>query len=246
MCHRDDSRPPAADGAVSAASQGGLELRAGDGTRVLAHQARPATATGVGVVVLPDVRGLHDYYRQLAVRFAEIGAESVAVDYFGRTAESDDRSEAFEFMPHVQQTTPGGVAADVAAGVAYLAERGATRIFTVGFCFGGGYSWRQSADTSGLAGCIGFYGRAALVNDAADRLQAPLLMLVAGADAHLPVSDAEELAETARAHVPVELVVFDGAPHSFFDRSFAEHEQACARAWSQIQRFLATAAASAG
>ncbi|MCW2615095.1 MAG: dienelactone hydrolase [Frankiales bacterium] len=238
MCHSDASRPPAAPDAVPAASDGPLELAAADGTRVLAHEARPTAPSGVGIVVLPDVRGLHEYYRQLAVRFAETGAEAVAVDWFGRTAEGDDRSEDFAFTPHVQQMTPDGVAADVAAGVAQLRERGATRIFTVGFCLGGGYSWRQSADTPGLTGCIGFYGRVSLAEDAVEGMTAPLLMLVAGADAHLPVSDAEALARSAGARVPVELVVLDGAPHSFFDRSFAEHEDACARAWSQILRFV--------
>ena len=239
MCHSDASRPPAAPGAVAAASDSPLELQSADGTRVLAHQARPTTPTGVGILVLPDVRGLHDYYRQLAVRFAETGAESVAIDWFGRTADGDDRTEAFAFRPHVEQTTPEGIAADVAAGVAQLRERGATRIFTVGFCFGGSFSWRQSADTEGLAGCVGFYGRPSLVADAVDRMRAPLLMLIAGADANLPLADTEALATAAGAQVPVELVVFDGAPHSFFDRSFAEHEAACARAWAEIQRFTA-------
>ena len=142
------------------------------------------------------------------------------------------------FAPHVQQATPEAIAADVAAGVAQLRARGATRIFTVGFCFGGGYSWRQSADTEGLAGCVGFYGRPSLVTDAIDRMRAPLLMLIAGADANLPLADTEALATAAGVQVPVELVVFDGSPHSFFDRSFAEHEAACARAWDEIQRFV--------
>ena len=239
MCHSDASRPPAAPGAVAAGEDGPVLLQAADGTRVLAHEARPVTPHGVGIVVLPDVRGLHDYYRQLAVRFAETGAEAVAIDWFGRTAHDDDRSEDFAFRPHIDQTTPEGIAADVAAGVAALRERGATRIFTVGFCFGGGYSWRQSADTEGLAGCIGFYGRPSLVSDAVDRMRAPLLMLIAGADANLPLVDTEALATAAGARVPVELVVFDGAPHSFFDRSFAEHEADCARAWDEILRFTA-------
>lgn len=237
MCHTDDSRPPAAPGAVPSAADGPLELRAADGTRILAHEARPATPSGVGIVVMPDVRGLHEFYRQLAVRFAETGAEAVAIDYFGRTAEDDDRSESFAFMPHVEQVTPEAVAADVAAATARLREQGATRLFTVGFCMGGGLSWRQSADTPDLAGCIGFYGRTSLVDDAVEAMAAPLLMLVAGADAHLPVSDAEALATAAGRQVPVELVVFDGAPHSFFDRTFAEHEAACARAWDEILRF---------
>ena len=239
MCHSDASRPPAAPGAVAAASDSPLALQSADGTRVLAHEARPTTPSGIGILVLPDVRGLHDYYRQLAVRFAETGAEAVAIDWFGRTAHDDDRSEDFAFRPHVDQTTPEGIAADAAAGVAQLRARGASRIFTVGFCFGGGYSWRQSADTEGLAGCVGFYGRPSLVTDAVDRMRAPLLMLIAGADANLPLADTEALATAAGAQVPVEVVVFDGAPHSFFDRSFAEHEADCARAWDEILRFTA-------
>ncbi len=239
MCHSDDSRPPAAEGAVPAASDTPLELRSGDGTRVLAHEARAAQPSGVGVVVLPDVRGLHEYYRQLAVRFAETGAEAVAIDYFGRTAETDDRSEAFTFMPHVEQTTPEGLAADVAAAVAHLRGLGASRIFTLGFCFGGGTSWRQSADTPGLSGCIGFYGRPTAAAEVADRMQAPLLMLVAGADDHIPVADSLALAEQARQAVAVDAVVFDGAPHSFFDRTFAAHADDCTRAWQAIQGFVA-------
>ncbi len=239
MCHSDASRPPAAQGAVPAASEQPLTLTAADGTRVLAHEAVAAQPSGVGIVVMPDVRGLHEYYRRLAVRFAETGAHAVAVDYFGRTAPDDDRSEAFEFMPHVGRTSPEGVAADVAAGIAHVRELGATRVFTVGFCFGGGYSWRQSADSPGLAGAIGFYGRPASAMEVADRLQAPLLMLVAGADAHIPVADGVALADAARAHVDVEHVVFDGTPHSFFDRTFAEHAQDCDRAWQVIGDFVA-------
>jgi len=56
VCHSDASRPPAAPGAVPAASDGPLELQGADGTRVLAHEARPTTPSGVGIVILPDVR----------------------------------------------------------------------------------------------------------------------------------------------------------------------------------------------
>ncbi len=45
---------------------------------------------------MPDVRGLHNFYKELAQRFAETGIDSAAIDYFGRTAENDDRSDSFE------------------------------------------------------------------------------------------------------------------------------------------------------
>lgn len=41
--------------------------------------------TGPGVAILPDVRGFSRFYEELAVRFAKIGVDPVAIDYFGRT-----------------------------------------------------------------------------------------------------------------------------------------------------------------
>jgi len=236
MRHSDDSRPPSASGAGSAAATRDLTLTSDDGTSVPAFEARAAESTGAGIVVLPDVRGLHQFYNDLAVRFAEVGVDAVAIDYFGRTAKTPDRTDAFEFRPHVQQTTPEGVAADVAAAVAQLRSDGATKVFTVGFCFGGGYSWRQSADTPGLAGCIGFYGRRQPALEVADRMQAPLLMLVAGVDAHIPVEDTRAVKEAAS--VEADFVVFEGAPHSFFDRTAVEHAAAAEQAWTRSRRFV--------
>lgn len=224
------------------AARSDLRLTASDGTSLLAHGARAGTPSGIGIVVLPDVRGLHAYYRELAARFAEAGLDAVAVDYFGRTADTDDRSEAFAFRPHVEQTTAEGVAADVAAGVAYLrsAEGGAIEhVYTVGYCFGGGRSWAQSADTPGLDGCIGFYGRPVWAQEAVDRMTAPLLMLMAGADQNISVDDIQALAAQVRERgLRADVQVYDGAPHSFFDRSFADHRAACDDAWRRILDFV--------
>jgi carboxymethylenebutenolidase len=242
MCHSDASRPPAATGAGSASSRSEIVLTARDGNRFAAYAARAGEPTGAGVVVLPDVRGLHAFYRDLAVRFAEVGIDTVTIDYFGRTAGIGDRSDAFDFMQYVQQTSPQDVAADVAAAVDYLRSPdggGVRAVFTVGFCFGGGHSWRQSAVTPGLAGAIGFYGRPTVAADVVDRMSAPLLMLVAGADANIPVGDVEAMAERVRSTgTEVDLVVYDGAPHSFFDRRFADHAGACQDAWRRVREFV--------
>ena len=117
MCYTDDARPPLPPISGAAADTGDITLKASDGNELMAHFARASKPSGAGMVVLPDVRGLHQFYKELAERFAEAGIDSVAIDYFGRTAENDDRSESFEFMPHVQKTTPEGVAADTAAAI---------------------------------------------------------------------------------------------------------------------------------
>jgi carboxymethylenebutenolidase len=191
MCYSDDARPPLPPvRGGSIAAQGDLRLHAADGNTLMAYGARAERPTGTGIVILPDIRGLHSFYKELAGRFAEAGYDAVAIDYFGRTAETDNRDEGFEWRPHIDQTTPAGVAADTAAGIAYLkseAGGGVSRVFTVGFCFGGGYSWRQSADQPDLTGAIGFYGVPARIRSEIGRMQAPLLILVAGDD-HTPVS----------------------------------------------------------
>ena len=127
----------------------------------MAYAARATSPTGAGRVVLPDVRGLHQYYKELVERFAENGVDAVAIDYFGRTDSSNDRGESFDWMPHVMQTKDAQVQADVAAAVGHLRSPdggGVRSLFSVGFCFGGALSFNQAASGLGYAGVIGFYG----------------------------------------------------------------------------------------
>ncbi|MCC6790393.1 MAG: dienelactone hydrolase family protein [Thermomicrobiales bacterium] len=242
MCYGDDARPPVAPvSGGSVAQEGPLTLTSADGTRFMAYAARANEPTGTGVVILPDIRGLHEFYKELAARFAEAGFDAVAFDFFGRTAETDNRDETFAFRPHVDQTRPETVAADTAAAIAYLRspEGGAVRrVFTVGFCFGGGHSWRQSAAQPGLDGAIGFYGVPSRVKDVVPEMKAPLLLLVAGED-FTPLAEFEQFdQELTEAGVPHTMVVYEGAPHSFFDRTAEQHREASADAWEQMLRFM--------
>jgi carboxymethylenebutenolidase len=239
MCHDHDSRPPAPPRSGDVAERGVLTLTSADGTEFSAAYAAPAAEPRVGVVVLPDIRGLHPYYVALAERFAEAGAAAVAIDYFGRTAglAEELRPGDFDWQMHIPQTTEATIDADITAAIGYLRSR--TRddlpVVTVGFCFGGSHSWRQSGGDLDLAGCAGFYGRPSMVGAAAERAHLPTVMVIAGADAATPVADQLQLADTMRsAGAEVDAVVYDGAPHSFFDRSYGEWEDACRDAWEHI------------
>src|SRR5690242_13381862 len=125
MCFDLDSSPPIPVVRGAAVSHRELTLTAEDGNTFAAFAAAPDDAARLGVVILPDVRGLYRFYEELALRFAERGYAAVAFDYFGRTAGAAKRGDDFEYMPHVQQTTTPTVQADVAACVAYLREHGA-------------------------------------------------------------------------------------------------------------------------
>ena len=240
MCHDHDSRPPAPPRSGDVAERGLLTLTAADGTEFSAAYAAPAATPRVGVVVLPDIRGLHPYYVALAERFAEAGLPAVAIDWFGRTAglaENGTRGADFGWQEHIPQTTPDGIDADVTAAIEYLRSRTepGLPVVTVGFCFGGSHSWRQSGGTLDVAGCAGFYGKPGVVGEAASRASRPTVMVIAGADQATPVEDQRALAATMRsAGADVDDVVDDGAPHSFFDRASDEWADACQDAWRHV------------
>jgi carboxymethylenebutenolidase len=240
VCFEPDSFPPIPVIRGAAVSHEDLVLEAADGNRFAAFAATPDDPSGVGVVILPDVRGLYRFYEELALRFAERGTTAIAFDYFGRTAGAEKRADDFEYRPHVDQTTPEGIQEDVAASIAQLRQQGARSIFTVGFCFGGRYSWLAAADQAGLAGAIGFYGRPADAIERAGQIKAPILALQAGADQNISAEDnaAFDQALTS-AGVEHEVVTYEGAPHSFFDRKQEDFADASDDAWARVLTFIA-------
>lgn len=246
MCFDLDSSPPIPPISGASVSHDDLVLEAADGNRLAAFLATPEEARRAGVVILPDVRGLYRFYEELALRFAERGYAALAFDYFGRTAGVEKRGDDFEYMPHVERTTPEGVQADVGACVARLRERGCEAVFTVGFCFGGRNSWLAAASGHGLAGAVGFYGRPGPGRDGspgpaqrAAEMACPILALQGGDDPAIPVEESTAFDRALdAAGVEHEVVVYPGAPHSFFDRKHEEFAAESEDAWRRVLAFL--------
>jgi carboxymethylenebutenolidase len=118
---------------------------------------------------------------------------------------------------------------------------------TVGFCFGGRQSLLAGTSSElGVDAVVSFYGSLgagrfphAAPLDHAHEIRCPVLGLYGGADAGIPVEQVRELeSRLAEAGVAHEIVIYPGAPHSFFDRSFEEHAEACADAWRRVLGFM--------
>lgn len=254
MCHPPGARPPEVPVDLLPPMIGGsggedLTLTSADGTKFRAHLARASDGVA-GVVIAPDVRGLHAFYEELAQRFASAGVHAIAFDYFGRTAGTDQRANDFDYMPHVRQTTPMTVFADIAASRARLEkETKARRVFVLGFCFGGRIAFLSSAEVPGLAGVVGFYGRLGrrenetwpVPAEQAPRMRAPVLGLFGGADASIPASDVAAFVTALNtAKIEHHLETYPGAPHSFFDRTFNEHKAETDDTWRRVLAFMRT------
>jgi carboxymethylenebutenolidase len=250
MCFPHDALPPIKPIAGAAIDTEDLVLTSKDGTKFAAFVARAENPSGAGIVILPDVRGLFRFYEELAMRFAEEGINAVAFDFFGRTAGVAKRDADFDFMPEVRQTKADKITEDVGACVDYLRSSpggSCTSVFTVGFCFGGSNSWLQAGGGHALAGAIGFYGRPgpSFVDqspgpqDRVKELKAPILGLMGGADQGIPQDQVDAFEKALKAAgVHHEIVVYPGAPHSFFDRLYEEHAAASADAWKRCLDFV--------
>jgi carboxymethylenebutenolidase len=251
MCFETNARPPLPPIRGGAIDARDVELSSHDGTPFAAYAARASMPSGAGIVVIPDVRGLHPYYEELVRRFAEAGVDAVGIDCYGRTAGAEKRGEGFEYEPHVRRLDPDGVNGDVSAAAAWLRTPDGgepERISTVGFCLGGRISLLQAASGLGLAGVIGLYPwptgphRSGLPApaDEAPRFGCRVLAIYGGADQGIPAESREAFDRALDvAGVEHRTVVYEEAPHSFFDRKAADWAAECDATWREMLAFLA-------
>jgi carboxymethylenebutenolidase len=246
MCFDLDSSPPIPIIAGAAISHDDLVLTAADGNSFAAFAATPDEPATKGVVILPDVRGLYRFYEEVALRLAERGIAAVAFDYFGRTAGTAKRDEDFEYRTHVDQLTDEAVQTDTAAALEQLRALGVGTAFTIGFCFGGRASWVAAASGHGLAGSVGFYGSPTRerggpsVVARANEIACPILALQAGDDQGITADDNAAFEQAlSSAGVEHEIVTYDGAPHSFFDRKQEQFQDVSDDAWRRTLEFIA-------
>ncbi|MER6362336.1 dienelactone hydrolase family protein [Kitasatospora sp. NPDC001527] len=252
MCYQADAAPPVFTPATHTLAEAtALTLTSADGTAFAAFLARPDDPAGPGVLVLPDNKGLSDFYRQTAVRLAEQGFPALAVDYYGRTAGADPQNRAPEFgelpnlLPHLLALTPEGLDADLTAGLDRLRALGAAEVVALGFCFGARQAFRAAAPRFGLAGAVGFYGYPDAINGApgptqlAAGLTAPILAFWGGADEHIPPSAVEAFdAALTRADCEHEFMTFPQAPHNYFELAAVQHRDAAEESWIRLLGFL--------
>ena len=251
MCYDNDARPPDVPGEVGVASGRDVEVTSADGTPFAAYVARGAwQGQGANVVIYPDVRGLHQFYKELALRFAEKGIDAIAIDYFGRTAGIGPRDDSFDHMAHVPRIRFPSFVEDVRAALVCLRgnDGAGSSTFTVGFCMGGSLSLLTGAEDLGLAGVIGFYsgftrkfeGSGVTALEQAHKIRYPVLDLFGGADPGITEAMIKQLDdELDKAGVEHEIVTYPGAPHSFFDRKATEYARESADAWNRVLGFIA-------
>ncbi len=225
-----------------------------DGTPLHAYGAWPAVGRDLpGLVVIPDVRGLTDHYRDIARRFAHEGFFALAVDLYSREG-APSLPDMDAISAWIQSLPDPRILGDLGAAVQYLASRaevGRDRIGITGYCMGGQYALMAACSVPGLSACVSWYGMLRYPEhnerkpisplELAPRLACPYLGLFGAEDGLIPNADVAELeAILTREQKTFAIKSYPGAGHAFFNdtRPDAYRPAAAVDAWPRAVAFL--------
>jgi carboxymethylenebutenolidase len=246
----DDVGPPA----PAAVREEERTIRAGDGADLREFLALPATGFRRGaVLIIHDIWGYTDFYKDLARRITQHGHAAALVDFFGRQGDLPESMRAPErtgskpeamarAVQRAQQLSDERFLADMQTAVDDLLARGASRVAAWGFCMGGRLAYVAAARVSGLAGVVAYYGHLQAESGRlsplrlAGEIKIPLLGVFGGADPGIP---AEQIAAFKDAlKTDKDVVIYPDAPHGFLRYGATQHTAAIDDALQRTFRFL--------
>lgn len=224
----------------TAAPSGDIEAQdvrfAGDGATLKGYWARPV---GDGlypiVLVCHENRGLTDHIKDVTRRFAQAGYAALAVDLLSRqggTAANDDSS-----IPGLLSNMPQDqFVSDFISGLRSVQQQPgvqADRVGMVGFCFGGGVTWRVAVGLPELRAAVPFYGPPPSV-DEVPKINAAVLAIYAGRDQRITSTAATMEAAMLQNGKTFEKVIYPDADHAFFNDTGTRYNSEAAKdAWTR-------------
>jgi carboxymethylenebutenolidase len=195
-----------------------------------AHNARR------GVLVIHENKGLNDWVRSVAGRFAGAGYSALAIDLLSEEGGTGHFADPAQATAALSAVKPGRFIADLNSGVDQLHERVPGRkIAVVGFCFGGGLVWQLlAAGAPELSAAVPFYGPLPDNPDFAGSKRAAVLAFYGALDTRVTGSQAAAKAALDRADLINDIVIEPNADHAFFNDTGPRYNAAAANdAWGR-------------
>jgi carboxymethylenebutenolidase len=215
-------------------------IRKARGDSVRAYVAYPERKDPApGIIVIHEIFGLSDWEPTVADRLAAKGYVAIVPDLlssrFGTTPPDPDSGRKL-----TAQLAPDQVTADLDAVYGYLKDLPAVqrdRIGTIGFCWGGGQSFRYATNNPDLRAVVVCYGPAP---DSAElaRIRAPILGVYGENDARITAALPAVSAQLAALGISFMHDSYPGTGHGFLKpgRKGSDTDQP-ARAWARILEF---------
>lgn len=212
----------------------------------------PASGAAAGVLIWPDIFGLRPAFRQMGKRLAESGYSVLVVNPFYRTkkaptAEAGAATPIAQLMPLAKGLSETTQMTDAKAFIAWLDQQPSVaknrKVGTQGYCMGGPIAFRTAAAVPDRVGAVASFHGGGLVSDApnsphlqAAKTKAQFLIAIAANDDARSPNEKTVLKETfAKANLPAEIEVYEGAAHGWCPPdSGVYNEPQAEKAWSRL------------
>ncbi len=203
-------------------------------TAYLAYPERPTPAPGV--IVIHEIFGMSDFVRQTTEQLAKDGFVAIAPDLLSRRGGTPALGDSARRV--ISSLPPDSVTADLDATQAYLRTLKAVRadaIGVIGFCWGGGQSFRYATNNAALRAFVVCYGPSPRPEDIA-RIRAKGLGVYAENDARINVGLPDAAAALKQAGKDYQYTIYPGVGHGFLRAR--EKPEVADSAWSAVIRFF--------
>jgi carboxymethylenebutenolidase len=210
-------------------------------TRIGAYLARPSgEAARRAVLICHENRGLTEHIRDITLRMASAGYVALAVDLLSRQGGSAALDPS-EIPGILGNTAPEQFVDDFISGWRWLQAQPyvlGDGVGMVGFCFGGGVTWRVAIGLADVRAAVPFYGPHP---DPAEvgAIQAAVLAIYAGKDERINQGIPAIEAAIAAAGKTYERVIYPGVDHAFNNDTGPRYSaEAAADAWERTLEWL--------
>jgi carboxymethylenebutenolidase len=203
-------------------------------TAYIAYPERPQPAPAV--IVIHEIFGLSDFVRQTTEQLAKEGFVAIAPDLLSRRGGTPASPDSARKL--IATLQPDSVTADLDATRAYLKTVRSARanaVGVIGFCWGGGQSFRYATNTPDLKAFVVCYGPSPRPEDLA-RIRAKGLGVYAENDARINAGIPETAAMLKAAGKDYQYAVYPGVGHGFLRTR--EKPQVADSAWSAVIQFF--------
>jgi carboxymethylenebutenolidase len=180
----------------------------------------------------------------MANDLAEQGYVVLAADMFnGQVATTPD--QAMQLASAVREN-PSEAISNLQSAVRYLGSLenvNASRIGSLGWCFGGGQSLQLALNTEAeypLAATVLYYGSLVTEEEELTKIQWPVLGIFGDQDESIPVADADRFEQALNSTgVPNEIYIYQGVGHAFANPSGDNYSpEETSDAWQKTLAFL--------
>ena len=212
------------------------------GIKQMAYLARPVDMMGApGVLVIHENKGLQPHIQDIARRLAKAGFIALAPDLMSKQGGTAKFTDVAQISSSLAQTSGDEHIANLLEGVKKLKEqKGVGKIGAVGFCFGGGLTWRLSTELPELAAAVPFYGPSPDIAKVPN-IKAAVLAFYGGNDTRINAGIPALEAALKKAGTQYEIKIYEGANHAFNNDTGANYKKDAADdAWKRTLAFFAT------